>query len=204
VCVTVILQQAINVCVCVCVCVCVYPYEQDIHMNVPYECHIWMSHMNVSYKCLRLERNSSTWDQPANEPCYSKIPQQRFESWCIFIHVFIFIHVCIHSYEYVCMNAYHLRVLIWIRCSCVDQRKTRENFCASYLVWTSHVAHGWVGDNSSCHTCIIVRHNNVPHEKLLGIKRVSNPSTSIDPGSLKIGFLVLIQNAGFVRDNGTN
>jgi len=44
----------------------------------------------------------------------------------------------------------------------------------------------------------------LPHEKLLGIRRVSNPSTSIDPGSLKIGFLVLIQNAGFVRDNGTN
>ena len=45
-----------------------------------------------------------------------------------------------------------------------------------------------------------------PHEKLLGIhvRRVSNPSTSIDPGSLEIGFLVLIQNAGFVRDNGTN
>ena len=46
------------------------------------------------------------------------------------------------------------------------------------------------------------------HEKLLGIRRGSNPpyskSTSIDPGSLKIGFLVLIQNAGFVRDNGTN
>ena len=43
-----------------------------------------------------------------------------------------------------------------------------------------------------------------PHEKLLGIRRVSNPSTSIDPGSLKIGFLVIIQNAGFVWDNGTN
>jgi len=43
-----------------------------------------------------------------------------------------------------------------------------------------------------------------PHEKLLGIRRVSNPSTSIDPGSLKIGFLVLIQNTGFFRDNGTN
>jgi len=43
-----------------------------------------------------------------------------------------------------------------------------------------------------------------PHKKLLGIRRVSNPSTSIDPGSLKIGFLVLIQNAGFVRDYGTN
>ena len=43
-----------------------------------------------------------------------------------------------------------------------------------------------------------------PHEKLLGIRRVSNPSTSIDPGSLKIGFLVLIQNAGFVCDNGTH
>jgi len=42
----------------------------------------------------------------------------------------------------------------------------------------------------------------IPHEKLHGIRRVSNPSTSIDPGSLKIGFLVLIQNAGFVRDNG--
>jgi len=33
---------------------------------------------------------------------------------------------------------------------------------------------------------------------------VSNLSTSIDPGSLKIGILVLIQIAGFVRDNGTN
>ena len=46
----------------------------------------------------------------------------------------------------------------------------------------------------------------IPHEKLLGIRRVSNPSTSIDPGSesLRIGFLVLIQNAGFVRDNSTN
>ena len=43
-----------------------------------------------------------------------------------------------------------------------------------------------------------------PHEKLLRIRRVSNPSTSIDPGSLKIGFLVLIQNAGFVRDSSTN
>ena len=44
---------------------------------------------------------------------------------------------------------------------------------------------------------------STPHEKLLGISRVSNPFTSIDPGSLKIGFLVLIQNAGCVRDNGT-
>jgi hypothetical protein len=43
-----------------------------------------------------------------------------------------------------------------------------------------------------------------PHEKLLGIRRVSNPSTSIDPSSLKIGFLVLIQNVGLVRDNGIN
>jgi len=42
-----------------------------------------------------------------------------------------------------------------------------------------------------------------PHERLLGRRRVSNPSTSIDPGSLKIVFLVLIRNAGFVRDNGT-
>ena len=32
----------------------------------------------------------------------------------------------------------------------------------------------------------------VPHEKLLDIRRVSNPSTSIDPGSLKIGLVVLI------------
>ena len=46
-----------------------------------------------------------------------------------------------------------------------------------------------------------------PHEKLHGIRRVSNPSTSIDPGSLNIGllgFLVLIQITRFVRDNGTN
>ena len=43
-----------------------------------------------------------------------------------------------------------------------------------------------------------------PHEKPLGIRRMSTPSTSIDPGSLKIGFLVLIQNAGLVRDNGSN
>ena len=49
-------------------------------------------------------------------------------------------------------------------------------------------------------------HTNVciPHESLLGIRQVSNLCTSIDPGSLKIGFLVLIQNAGFVRDYGTN
>jgi len=44
----------------------------------------------------------------------------------------------------------------------------------------------------------------MPHENLLGTRRVSNPSTIIEPDSLKIGFLVLIQNAGFVRDNGTN
>jgi len=44
----------------------------------------------------------------------------------------------------------------------------------------------------------------IPHAKLQGIRRVSNPSTSIDPGSHKMSFLVLIQNAGFVRDNGTN
>ena len=43
-----------------------------------------------------------------------------------------------------------------------------------------------------------------PHEKILGIRGVSNPSTIIDPGSLKMSFLVPIQNAGFVRDNGTN
>ena len=43
-----------------------------------------------------------------------------------------------------------------------------------------------------------------PHENLFGIRRVSNPPTSIDPGSPQISFLVLIQNAGFVRDNGTN
>jgi len=29
-------------------------------------------------------------------------------------------------------------------------------------------------------------------------------ATSIDPGSLKIGFLVLIQDAGFVRENSKN
>jgi len=45
---------------------------------------------------------------------------------------------------------------------------------------------------------------HAPHEIFFGIRRVSNPCTSIDPGSLKIGFLVLIQNAGFVRDNGTD
>ena len=33
--------------------------------------------------------------------------------------------------------------------------------------------------------------STMPHEQLLGIRRVSTPSTSIDPGSLKIGFLVL-------------
>jgi len=46
--------------------------------------------------------------------------------------------------------------------------------------------------------------HSYPHEKLVRIRRVSNPSTSIDPGSLEIGFLVLIQNAGFVREFGTN
>ena len=57
-----------------------------------------------------------------------------------------------------------------------------------------------------CVPCERPCHNkrNRPHEKLLGIRRVSNPGSSIDPGSLKIGFLVLIQNAGIVRDNGTN
>jgi len=50
-----------------------------------------------------------------------------------------------------------------------------------------------------------LRHNELtPHEKFLGIRRGSNLSTSIDTSSLKIGFLVLIQNADFVRDNGTN
>jgi len=47
-------------------------------------------------------------------------------------------------------------------------------------------------------------YTHIPHEKLLATSRASNPSTNIDPGSLKIGFMVLIQNAGFVRDNGTN
>jgi len=42
-----------------------------------------------------------------------------------------------------------------------------------------------------------------PHQTPLRIRRVSNPPTSINPGSRKISFLVLIQN-GFVRDNGTN
>jgi len=36
---------------------------------------------------------------------------------------------------------------------------------------------------------------NAPHEKLFGIRQVSNPCTSIDPGSLNIGFLYLNQNA---------
>jgi len=35
---------------------------------------------------------------------------------------------------------------------------------------------------------------DIPHKKIVGIRRVSNPSTGI----------ILIQNAGFVRDNGTN
>ena len=33
----------------------------------------------------------------------------------------------------------------------------------------------------------------MPHEKLVGVRRVSNPSTSIDPGSLKVSFLALIK-----------
>jgi len=45
---------------------------------------------------------------------------------------------------------------------------------------------------------------HIPHEKLHGMRRVSNPTTSIDPSSLKMSFLVLIPNAAFVRDNGTN
>ena len=44
----------------------------------------------------------------------------------------------------------------------------------------------------------------IPHEKLLRIRRVTNPSTNIDLGWLKTSFLVLIQNASFVRDIGTN
>jgi len=39
--------------------------------------------------------------------------------------------------------------------------------------------------------------SSTPHEKLLGIRRVSNLSTIIDPGSLKIDFLVLIQKDPF-------
>ena len=50
----------------------------------------------------------------------------------------------------------------------------------------------------------LLRNVSRPHEKLLWIRRVSNPSTSIDPGWLKISFLVLIQNAGFVQNNGAN
>jgi len=64
-----------------------------------------------------------------------------------------------------------------------------------------------------CHVCVPCPQSHVfgnvavccmLHEKLLGIKGMSNPSNSIDPGSLKIGFLVPIQNAGFVRDYSTN
>ena len=44
---------------------------------------------------------------------------------------------------------------------------------------------------------------SISHQKILGIRRVSNPSTSIDPGSLKISSLVRIQICSFVRDNGT-
>jgi len=56
-----------------------------------------------------------------------------------------------------------------------------------------------VVDEAHAFTCMYI-----PHEKPLGIRRVSNPSTIIDPGSLKIGVFVLMQNADFVRDNGTN
>ena len=45
--------------------------------------------------------------------------------------------------------------------------------------------------------------NELPHQKLLGIQRVSTSSTSIDPGSPKIGFLVIIQTPRLFRDNGT-
>ena len=96
------------------------------------------------------------------------------------------------------------------------------------FIWVSHELiymwtqvfpiHDWEDESlettlSRTHTCEWVTNWYIrehrcfwytPHEKLLGIRRVSNPSTSIDPGSLTIGFLVLIQDAGFVRDTGTN
>jgi len=54
-----------------------------------------------------------------------------------------------------------------------------------------HPSHGVYGvmcvqSNVCTESCVY------PHKKPFGIRRVSNPSTSIDPGSLKIGFLALI------------
>jgi len=74
----------------------------------------------------------------------------------------------------------------------------------------THISHTHTRADTHVHTHTRTQsHTHIhtparPHEKLLGIRRVSNPSTWIDPGSFKIGFLLLIQNAGFVRDNGTN
>ena len=88
---------------------------------------------------------------------------------------------------------------------CVAHVMWHDSFvCVTWAMWlinTSHVTYEY----TYLRIHIQTRHERrIPHEKLPGIRRVSNLSTSIDPGSLKIGFLVLIQNAGFVQDNGTN
>ena len=78
----------------------------------------------------------------------------------------------------------------------------RDMIYSRICVCIRHVTHVCVCGTTHLYVWDIL--SLIPHEKLLGIRRVSNPSTSIDPGWLKIGFLVLLQNAGFVRDNGTN
>ena len=76
---------------------------------------------------------------------------------------------------------------------------TCKSYCTyTYQAFFSIVAHM----NESCRSYKYVKFHTA--HKASGIRRVSNPSTSIDPGSLQIDFLKLIQNAGFVRDNGTN
>ena len=71
----------------------------------------------------------------------------------------------------------------------LENKSSEQDF--KYVYWTMSKPLFWILFTS-------------PHEKLVGIRRVSNLSTSIDPGSFKIGFLVQTQNAGFVRDNSTN
>jgi len=80
-------------------------------------------------------------------------------------------------------------------CTCIHIHAQRGISKSSYTY-----SYSQRGISKSSHTYYDSLH---PHEQLLRIRRVSNPSTGIGPDSLKIAFLVLIQNAGFVRDNGT-
>ena len=129
---------------------------------------------------------------------------------CIYICTWLspFTHV---SHTCTCCDTYALYTYVFcsvishmsLICVCCDTY-TYEWFMSHMCQKRPFVPPG-LYMSESCHTCSCIRWSHVtPHGKLVGIRRVSNPFTSTDPGSLKIGFLVLIQNAGFVRDNGTH